>query len=383
MSERADLFLSPDTRAGERLVRAAIGLDDRAREPIRTTTMLDRSPEFRIRWSRLLSAAFALSVSLTSSGCIKKMMIDGQIDGTVEGAEAMNGTADYEVARAASSAGIAQFEGMHLLDPGYKPGFFLLVKGYVSYASGFVEDDIEVATLEGKDDLAEYHKQRAKSLYTRAVGFGTQWLESQHEGFAAAEKTGAEDKMVAYVKQFDDKDDAAMLFWTGYAWMARVDVTKETALLGSLYVGKTMVARAVELQDDIEHGLGHVVLGAYEARTGFATLGAEVFASSKVHFDRASAITGGKLLMPKLQFARTYLCRGDDATPGRGGSFAAYAKTMQEVLDADDTLPDQRLLNAIAKRKARRYLSKKYITQVAQQDCGWDFSIVKLPTDAD
>ncbi|MFI5302153.1 MAG: TRAP transporter TatT component family protein, partial [Polyangiales bacterium] len=324
--------------------------------------MLDRSSPARTRWSRLLGAAFALTVSLAPSGCIKKMMIDGQIDGTVEGSEAMNGTADYEVARAASSAGLAQFEGMHLLDPGYKPGFFLLVKGYVSYASGFVEDDMEVAILEGKDDLAEYHKARAKSLYTRAVGFGTQWLESQHEGFSAAEKTGAEDKMVAYVKQFDDKDDAEMLFWTGYAWMARVDVTKETALLGTLYVGKTMVARAVELQDDIEHGLGHVILGSYEARTGFATLGPDVFASSRKHFDRALAITGGKLLIPKVQIARTYICRGDDQTPGRGQSFAGYVKTMQEVLDADDALPDMRLLNAIAKRKARRYLSKKYIT---------------------
>jgi hypothetical protein len=360
---------------------AAIVLDDRAREPIRTTVMLVRSPLRSC--SRFAGLALSIALSLGASGCIKKMMIDGQIDGTVEGAEAMNGTADYEVARSAASAGIAQFEGMHLLDPGYTPGYFLLVKGYTSYAFGFVEDEMEAAYVEGKDDLGDYHKQRARSLYTRAIGYGTQWMESQHEGFAAAEKTGAEDKIVAYIKQFDDKDDAPMLFWTGYAWMARANVTKETALLGTIFVGRAMVARAVELQDDIEHGSGHVVLGSYEARTGFATLGEETFASAKKHFDRAMEITGGKLLLPKVQLARTYLCRGKDDSPGRAQSFAAYTKALQEVLDADDPLPDLRLLNAIAKRKARRYISKKYITDTAQPDCGWDFSIVKMPTTDD
>jgi hypothetical protein len=47
-------------------------------------------------------------------------------------------------------------------------------------------------------------------------------------------------------------------------------------------------------------------------------------------------------------------------------------KLMNEVLAAEDPLPEARLTNAIAKRKARRYASKKWIEEVSREDCGWE-----------
>ena len=316
-----------------------------------------------------LGAALALS----SVGCIKSMLINGQIEGTRKGAEAMNTTSDFEVARIASTAGLAQFEGMHRLAPDNQDGYYLLVKGYSSYAFAFAEDDMEQAYLKDDDDLGDYHKARAKALYTRAIGYGVQWMESKHAGFEVAAKAGDEKSMEAYLAQFDDKSDADILFWTGQAWMGRTNVTKEAALVGTVYVGKEMIERVVELQPDYEKGSPYVLLASFNARTGVAMIGPESFAKSKELFDKAKQVGQNKILLPDVQMAMTYACRMGDDSPGRRASFELYGKLLAGVLNAEAPDADVRLLNAIAKRKARRYLSQKWIEENSAEDCGWEF----------
>lgn len=323
--------------------------------------------------ARFASAALVSLVAATalgSTGCIKAMILKGQIEGTRKGAAGMNTTADYEVARSAAASGIAQFEGMHLLAPDNEDAYYLLVKGYASYAFGFAEDDYEIARMAGDDDLADYHKARAKSLYARAVGYGFQWMEAKHEGSVAAQENEA--AMKAYLAKFDDKADAQMLFWIGQAWAGRASVTKEPELIGTLFVGRAIMERVVELDETTERGAGHVILGAMRSATGIATMGPESFEKAKAHFDKAFAINGGKVLLGKLQYAKAYACHMGDETPGRKQSLALYLKSMNEVLDAEDPLPEARLTNAIAKRRARRYVSEKWMKDIAAQDCGWD-----------
>jgi hypothetical protein len=324
-------------------------------------------------------AALALAASLGGTGCIKKMLVDGQIESTRKAAAAMQGTADFEVARAASMAGLAQFEGMHYLAPDNQDAYYLLVRNYASAAFAFAEDDLEVAVAAGKDDEVDYQKERAKSLYTRAIGFGVEWMEKKHPGFSDAAKNGLVETMAAYLKQFDDAADADILFWVGQAWMGRANVDKSPELAGTVYVGKSIIERVVALNETVENGNGHVLLGAFDARTGVNTIGEESFQSAKKHFDRAAEINGGKLLLGKVQMAKSYYCRMKDDSPGRRDSFAAYQKALNEVLAADDPLPSARLTNAIAKRKARRYLSKAWIEGPAREDCGWDLSQVVPP----
>jgi hypothetical protein len=68
------------------------------------------------------------------------------------------------------------------------------------------------------------------------------------------------------------------------------------------------------------------------------------------HFTRAIELTQGKALLPKFALARTYYCMKGDK--------GSYEKTLREIVDAPDLLPEQRLQNAIAKRRSRRYLGK-------------------------
>jgi hypothetical protein len=192
------------------------------------------------------------------------------------------------------------------------------------------------------------------AAYSRAVYYGTKLLEMRHPGFEAAKKN--EDTMKAWLANFTDAEhDAEELFWTGQAWMSRVNLLKDDPIVvGELYVGMLMVRRAVELDDDINYGSGHVVLGAYHARSAMAELD-----QAKKHFDRAIAITDGKALLAKLNYATKYYCTKVDK--------ASYVKLLEEVLAAGDVLPEQRLPNTIAKRRARRYLSPERMEQ-----CGFE-----------
>jgi len=325
------------------------------------------------RAARGLALAFVLATTVGSTGCIKKTLAKGQIKSTREGSAAFQTTADWETAKMASAAGLAQFEGMHLLVPDDDNAYFLLIRGWASNAFAFVEDDLETAILKGDDDEVQYHRMRAKSMYTRSVNYGLEWMESKYAGVHEAIKHGSEKEMQEYVKKFTDVEDADFLFWTGQAWMSRANVDKgDIGGIGQVFIGRTFVERAVELKDDIERGSGHVILASYYARTGFNTLGQESFDKAKAHFDKAMQINGGKVLLGRVQMARSYACRMHDESPGRKASFEMYMKLLNEVLEADDPLPEARLTNAIAKRKARRYASKKWIEDVAREDCGWE-----------
>lgn len=328
--------------------------------------------------SRLSSLCLSALV-LASTGCIKKMLVDGQIEGTREGAKQMDTTTDFEVARAASAAGLAQFEGMHRLAPGNDDAYYLLVKGYTSYGFAFAEDEKELAFLRDDDDQFEYHKQRAAALYTRAIGYGTQWMEIEHPGFDAAAKSGKQEDMVGYLKQFDDKEDADILYWTGQAWAARVNVTKEIGLIGTLYVGLKMVERTVELDPDYEHGTPYMLLASIKSGTGEAMYGHQSFVEAAQLFDKAEQISGGKVLLIRVQRALNYACHMEDATDGRKASFDLYSKLLDEVLSIDVPDAEFRLINSIAKRRARRYLSEKWVREYSEE-CGWDLdAISKAP----
>jgi TRAP transporter T-component len=165
-------------------------------------------------------------------------------------------------------------------------------------------------------------------------------------GFAAARKN--DDTIKAWLSAFDDPaHDAPNLFWTGYAWVSKANVVKEDpAIVGELFVGVAMVERAVALDEKYLYGSGHIVLGAYHARTAMAELD-----EAKKHFNRALQINGRKYLLAQAMFASKFYCIKGEREP--------YEKLLNEVLAAGDVLPAARVYNTIAKRRAKRYLGKE------------------------
>jgi hypothetical protein len=303
--------------------------------------------------AQLATFALALGISLSSTGCIKSMLTNGQIASTRVGSAGMDSVGDYEVAKGAITAGLAQFEGMHKLAPDNTDALFLLTKGWVSYGFAFAEDDMEIADLANDDDAQDYHKKRARLAYDRAVFYGLELLGHTADGFADAKKN--EDTIKAWLdKNFTDKDTAPDLFWTGYAWLARVNVSKDDpAMIGELFVGVALLEQAFELQPDYNHYSAEVALASYHARTAMS----EMDQAQKM-FEDALAKTQRKSLVVQLNYGARFACvKGDKAL---------YEKMLNEVLQSEDPDPEQRLTNTIAKRKAKRALSK-----AKMEDCGF------------
>jgi len=302
--------------------------------------------------TNLLTAVLAIGLAVGSTGCIKKTLLNGQIEATRLGAGAADTIGDYELARGASQAALLQFEGMHRLAPDNTDALYLLTRGWGGYGYAFAEDDFIAATYAGDEALAEYHKRRTKLAYDRAIAYGLELLSHTSDGFTGAKKNA--DTMNKWLKEeFTAKEDGENLFWVGAAWMARVNLLKdEPEYVADLFVGVQMLERSRELDPEYLSYASTSTLAAYHARAAMAELD-----EAKKMLDYALEKTQRKSLSIQLNYAK-YACAKADQ--------ALYEKMINEVLETQDPDPQLRLQNTIAKRRARRALTK-----AAMEDCGF------------
>jgi hypothetical protein len=302
-----------------------------------------------------------MTVAFGLSGCFTKMLTTGEIESTRRAADAFDTIGDYELAHTATQSRLVQFEGMHALAPQNTDALFLLVKGWTGYGYGFVEDEMEAAHDAGDDDSAEYQRKRARMAYDRAVFYGLRALAEKADGF---DRVKASEPMLSkwLADHFASPDDAPNLFWTGSAWASRVDLMKGDdqegpAFVAELHVGVAMLERAAFLDPGFEHFAALAALGAYHARSNSAELD-----QAKELFYAALTKTEGKSLLVELLYATKYACVKRDV--------ATYQDTLNRILLAQDPDPQQRLPNAIAKRRAKRWLGKRR----AKEQCGIDLA---------
>jgi hypothetical protein len=223
---------------------------------------------------------------------------------------------------------------------------FLLTKSWASAAFAFIEDEMEQAQdLYGAEsELAQYHKARAAAAYSRAIHYAEKLLDGRNPGLKDAMRNA--ETMRNWLNGFTRQKDAPALFWFGQAWMSRVNLLKDNPdYVAELFVGMMAIKRSVELDENYNYGSGHVILGAYHSRSRMAKVELK---QAKTHFDRAIELTGGRALLAKFNMAAKYHCATIDQE--------SYVKLLSEVVLAGDVMPEQRLQNTIAKRKARRYL---------------------------
>ncbi len=298
----------------------------------------------------ILSLAAAAALALGSAGCVKHML-DHRIAVERRGWPAVETIGDYEVGRAALYSGLGNFEQLHRLAPSNPDALVLLADTWTVAAFGYIEDDWELATDAGDDELAEEHRTRARAAYTRGVFYGLEALDLKAQDFEVVRRNPA--TLRGWLKSFD-RTDAAALLWTAAAWIGRGNVSKDIPELDiDLPIGAAMLQRAIELDDAVGDGLAHVWMGVWHARAAGPQL-----ELARAEFERALDINKGRLLITQVLFARTYFCIKSDK--------AQYLRLLNEALHAGDPLPEHRLSNVIAQRRARRYL-----TDVRMADCGF------------
>jgi hypothetical protein len=314
--------------------------------------------------------SFTTVLALSSAGCVKKTLLDGQIESTRAGAAAADTVADYDLGRTAAAAGISQFEGMHALGPDNADALFLLTKTWTIYGSAFAEDDMQAAQDAGNEELADYHQKRARMAYDRAVFYGLQLIGQKDDGFPRVRKSGpALDKWLK--ENFTTKDDASNLAWVGAAWLARVglmagDDNEGPGFVAELYVAASFLERAAAIDPSVEHYQAPLLLAAYHARSNMAELD-----QAKQLFDDVLQKTKGKALLVQTNYAIRYACMKGDAV--------LYQKMLEQVLQAKDSDPDERAANGVARRLAKRWLGKHR----AKDQCGIDLGGPPAPTSSE
>jgi hypothetical protein len=219
-------------------------------------------------------------------------------------------------------------------------------QGFSTYTFAFVEDKI----LQHHRDprLAEMERGRAYRLYLRGRDYGLRLLTLQHKTLAAA--LNADVPALRASLALMRREDVPALFWTAYGWAGSIHWSlHRPEMLADLPRVLAMMDRVLELDEGYFFGGAHLFFGAYYASRSRALGGDPERARS--HLDRALTLAGPTILVGHLFLADPYAIQIQDRT--------LFETQLQLILDApDDLSPDYRLLNQVAKARARLLLEK-------------------------
>jgi hypothetical protein len=251
---------------------------------------------------------------------------------------------DYDVVGKSFPASIIQLEGLLHVVPDNEEIGMALVAAYIGYGTGWIEDRVEVADIADDWEEADYLRRRALVMYTRAWDLSKHFLRNRDAGFDAALKGGVDTLEQWLFAVFTEKEDASILLWAGASLGARINMGMEDMdTVADLPLAKLILGRSVELDPDFMFMIGKMTMGVLAASEFPPDMD-----RAKTILDEVLEQTERRNLMVQMSMARHYAVNM--------GDHELFRSLLQEVLDAGDVLPEARLSNAIARRRAQRYL---------------------------
>jgi tetratricopeptide (TPR) repeat protein len=291
-----------------------------------------------------------LCSALLGAGCdLKQFTVDTTAPVIQQASRSFEMESDLRVAREAAPAQLKTADGFLVSSPKNRILLEVVAQGYVEYAFGFLEDDLDQL---GDDDHRAAERaetaRRATRLYERGLEFALRLLALDDPHFADAFRGDVAGAVEASRKL--GKKSVAGLFFTGLALASAINLNKEDlSRIVELPKAIALVKRARELDPSFYNGGASMVLGTIYAAQGKA-IGGDPDAAKR-YFDEAIAASEGRFLLARVMMARFYAVTVQDR--------ALFEKTLKDVLAApDDILPEWRLANAFAKRRAARYLDR-------------------------
>jgi hypothetical protein len=141
-----------------------------------------------------------------------------------------------------------------------------------------------------------------------------------------------------------------LLYWTAASWGAALSLSKnDPEMVADQPLVEALIDRALELDEDYDHGALHGFLIAYElSRPGAGGDSAE---RARKHFERAMDLSGGLQASPLVAMAEQVSVMKQDR--------AEFSSLLERALAIDvDLKPEWRLANLIMQRRARWLLSR-------------------------
>jgi hypothetical protein len=239
---------------------------------------------------------------------------------------------DVDLAEKAIPASLKMLEGLAKEDPENIWILQKLAEGFCGYAFSFLEDS---------------ESARASALYLRGKDYAFRALEIQSNS-----KTWRRLSLDEWSKRLAKVTPSQQpaLFWAGQCWGSWLSLNLDSVeAFSSLPRIDSLMNRALALDPDFHYAGPHLFLGAYYG--GRSRLLGGNPDKARNHFEQALKITEGKYLLVSFLYAKTYAVQNQNQK--------LFKTQLDKVLEAsDDVLPEQRLANQIAKRKAAVLLGK-------------------------
>jgi len=255
---------------------------------------------------------------------------------------------DLELVRTAAPGHLKMLDGLILGNPEDPELLETGCQLYAWYAFGILEDEMEIAP---EGPAHEALKVRTKECYRRSREYGLRrlslWKGSPER--PPAQYFPSVDEVKTFAKSYG-KGDVPALFWTSLSWMALTQLSLDEAQAISLFPSAGALAEvALALDPNYFYGGPHLLMGVYLGSRS-KMLGGDLDRAMK-EFDAADKIAGGRLLLVPLLKARYWAVSAQNR--------AQFESNLRRVAANDPSiLPDERLSNELARRRANRYLAK-------------------------
>ncbi len=265
-------------------------------------------------------------VSLIFCGCFQQIAVKSLGGIMDDGFNVINEEEDLGIAEVSIAYNLKLLETILKSDPENEHYLFLASMGYSSYALGFVEDD---------------SIERARLFYHRGKDYGMNILQ-KNKIFKEAKDKSIEE----FTKGLNtfSKNDVSVIFWTAVGWGNYISLTlTDPNSIADLPKVEAMMKFVIQKDESYFYGGAHFFLGTlFGSRPKL--LGGDPNIS-KEHFDKCVEINGGKFLLTYVYYARSYAVQTQDKE--------LFEKCLTIVdTTSIDVLPQARLSNAIAKKKA-------------------------------
>ncbi len=247
---------------------------------------------------------------------------------------------DPELVREAIPFGLKTYESLLEVSPEHKGILLASASGFTAYAYMLQDDADRLDEI----DLPQTRKLRVRAhkLYLRGRDYALRGLEVEHPNFTAILST---DRLSALA--MTTRDDVPFLYWAGASWAGALSAAKDDLeLIAELPTAGALVGRVLELDETYERGAAHEFFISYEgSRPGGSA------EQAREHYQRAIEISQGKRASVHLALAESVTLRQQDQAEFRALIAIALA------VDADE-VPELRLANIIAQRRARWLLKR-------------------------
>ena len=268
-----------------------------------------------------------LLMTTLSSGCSsRRLAVQATLPLIASQIISMQEERDADLAEKAIPASLKMLEGLAKEDPENVWILQKLAEGFCGYAFSFLEDR---------------EPDRASGLYLRGKNYAFRALEIESNGRTWRGLSLDEwSKRLAEVTPLQQP----ALFWAGQCWGSWLSLNLDSMeAFSSLPRIDALMNRMVTLAPDFHYAGSHLFLGAYYGGRS-RMLGGNPD-KARNHFEQALKITEGKYLLISFLYAKTYAVQNQDRE--------LFKSQLEKVIEAsDEVLPEQRLANQIAKRKA-------------------------------